>query len=38
MAAPLATCIKEEQRSEGVKPIEINRQMNVQNSDACLSL
>jgi hypothetical protein len=37
MAAPLATCAKEEQRSvirflssEGVKPIEIHRQMKVQ--------
>ena len=45
MAAPLATCIKEEQRSvirflssEGVKPIEIRRQMTVQYGDACLSL
>jgi len=45
MAAPLATCTKEEQRSvirclssEGVKPIEIHRRMNVQYCDACLSL
>ena len=44
MAAPLATCIKEEQRSvirflstEGVKPIEIDRRTNVYG-DACLSL
>jgi hypothetical protein len=45
MAAPLATCTKEEQdsvirffSSEGVKPIEIHRQMKVQYGDACLSL
>ena len=45
MAAPLATCAKEEQRSvnrilsnEGVKPIEIHRRMKVQYGDACLSL
>jgi len=45
MAAPLATCMKEEQRSvirflssEGVKPIEIHRRMKVQYGDACLSL
>ena len=45
MAVPLATCIKEEQRSvnrflssEGVKPIEIHRRMKVQYGDACLSL
>ena len=45
MAAPLAACTKEEQRSvlrffysEGVKPIEIHRRMNVQYGDACLSL
>jgi len=45
MAAPLATCTKEEQRSvicflgsEGMKPSEINRQMKVQYGDACLSL
>jgi len=45
MAAPLATCTKEEQssvirflRSEGAKPIEINRPMEVQYGDACLSL
>jgi len=45
MATPLATCIKEEQlsvirflSSEGVKPIEIRRRMEVQYGDACLSL
>jgi len=45
MAAPLATGTKEEQRSvfrflrsEGVKPIEIHRQKEVQYGDACLSL
>jgi hypothetical protein len=45
MAAPLATCTKEEQRSvirllrsEGVKPIEIHRRMEFQYGDACLSL
>jgi len=45
MAAPLATCTKEEQRSfirfistEGVKPIEIHRRMKLQYGDACLSL
>jgi len=45
MAAPLATCTIEEQRSvirllssEGVKPIEIHRRMKVQYGDACLSL
>jgi len=45
MAAPLATCTKEKQRSvirflssEGVKPIEIHRRMKVQYGDACLSL
>jgi len=45
MAAPLTTCIKEEQRSvirfsisEGVKPTEIHRRMEVQYGDACLSL
>ena len=45
MAVPLATCTKGEQRSvirflrsEGVKPIEIRRQMEVQYGDACLSL
>ena len=45
LAAPLATCTNEEQRSvirflssEGVKPIEIHRQMKVQYGDACLSL
>jgi hypothetical protein len=38
MVAPLATCTKEEQYSEGVKPIEIHRRMKVQYGDACLSL
>ena len=45
MAAPLATCTEEEQRSvirfvssEGVKPIEIHQRMKVQYGDACLSL
>ena len=45
MAAQLETCTKEEQRSvilflnsEGLKPIEIHRRMNVQHGDACLSL
>jgi len=45
MAALLATCTKEEQRSvisflntEGIKPIEIHRRMKVQYGDACLSL
>jgi hypothetical protein len=45
MAAPLATRTKKEQRfvirflsSEGVKPIEIHRRMEVQYGDACLSL
>ena len=45
MAAPLSTCTKEEQRSvirflssEGVKPSEIHRRMEVQYGDACLSL
>jgi hypothetical protein len=38
MAILLATCNKVEQRGEGVKPIDINRQMNVQYCDACLSL
>jgi len=45
MVALLATCTKEEQRSvirflssEGVKPIEIHREMKVQYGDACLSL
>jgi len=45
LAAPHATCTKEEQRSvirflrnEGVKPIEIHRRMKVQYGDACLSL
>ena len=45
LAAPLATCTNEEQRSvirflsnEGLKPIEIYRRMKVQYGDACLSL
>jgi len=45
MAAPLAPCTKEEQRSvirflrsEGVNPIEIHRRMEVQYGNACLSL
>ena len=45
MEAPLATCTKEGQRSvirflrsEGVKPIEIHRWIEVQYGDACLSL
>ena len=45
MAALVATCTKEEQcsvnrflSSEGVKPIEIHRQMKAQYVDACLSL
>jgi len=45
MAAPLATCTKEEQlsvirvlNSEGVKPIEIHRRMKFLYGDACLSL
>ena len=45
MAAPLATCTKEEQRSvirflsrEKMKPIEIHRRMKVQYGDVCLSL
>jgi len=45
MAAPLATCTKEEQcsvirflRSEGVKPIKIHQQMEVQYGDIYLSL
>jgi len=45
VTAPLATCTKEEERSdirflssEGVKPIEIHRRMKVQYGDACLSL
>jgi hypothetical protein len=43
--APLLTCTREEQRSvirflssEGVKPTEIHRRMEVQYGDACLSL
>ena len=45
MAAPLAICTKEEQRSvirflrsEGVIPIEIHRRTEVEYGDACLSL
>jgi hypothetical protein len=39
MATPLATCTKEKQRKEGVKPIEIHRRMKFQyGGDACLSL
>jgi hypothetical protein len=45
MAAPLATCTKEEQHSvirflssEVMKPIEIRRGMKVHYGDACLSL
>ena len=45
MATALATCTKNEQHSvirfllsEGVKPIEIHRRMEVQYGDACLSL
>jgi hypothetical protein len=45
MAAQLATCTNEEQpsvihflSSEGVKPIEIHRRMEVPYGDACLSL
>ena len=45
MAATLATCTKEEQRSvirflsrRGVKTIEIHRRMKVQYGDVCLSL
>jgi len=45
MAAPLAKCTKEGQRSvihflnsEEVKPVEIHRRMKVQYGDACLSL
>jgi len=45
MAAPLATCTKEEQCSvicflsnEVVKPIKIQRRLKVQYGDACLSL
>jgi len=45
MAAPLATCTKEKQRSltcflssAWVKPTEIHRRMEVQYGDACLSL
>jgi hypothetical protein len=38
MAAALATRTKEEQLSEGVKPIEINGRTDVQYSNACLSL
>jgi hypothetical protein len=44
MAAPHATCTRKKSvvirflSSEGVKPIEIHRQMKVQYDDACLSL
>jgi len=45
MAAPLAICTKEEQRSVirflrsgGVKPIEIHQRIEVHYGDACLSL
>ena len=45
MAAPLATCTKEEQRSvsrsirsEGVKSMEIHGRMETQYGDVCLSL
>jgi len=45
MAAPLSTWTTEEQRSvihflssEGLKPTEIHRRMEVQYGDACLSL
>jgi hypothetical protein len=38
MAVSLATCTKEEQLREGVKPIEIHRRMKVQYGDACLLL
>jgi len=45
MTAPLATCIREEQRSvirflssEGMKPFEIHRRMKVEYGAACLSL
>jgi hypothetical protein len=38
MTTSLATCNKEEQHSEGVKAIEINRRMKVQYGDAFLSL
>jgi hypothetical protein len=38
MAASLATCTKEEQRSERVKPIEIHRRMKVLYGDTRLSL
>ena len=38
MAAPLATCTIRFLSSEGVKPIEIHRQMEVQYGDGCLSL
>ena len=45
MAAPLAICTKEERlpfirflRSEGVKPTDIHRRMEVQYGDVCLSL
>jgi hypothetical protein len=44
LAAPLATCTKEEQLSvihfysEGVKHIEMHQRLKVQYGDACLSL
>jgi hypothetical protein len=38
MATPPATCTEEEQRSEGMKPIEIHRPMKVLYGVACLSL
>jgi urease gamma subunit len=38
MEAPLAKCTIRFLSSEGVKPIEIHRQMKVQYVDACLSL
>jgi len=44
MAVPLQQCTKQEQRSvvrylfsEGVKPIEIHRQMRIQYGDKCMS-
>ena len=45
MEDPLSTCTREKQRSvirflnsEGIKPTEIHRRMEVQYGDACLSL
>jgi hypothetical protein len=38
VAAPLATCTKEEQRYVGLKPNEIHGRMEVQYGDACLSV